>query len=88
MAHLISSVAETRDGALSSFLEVDLMKWFPVAFLTNGIFVVICVGCELATHVLLVSTLTNYAMSPPRTWVLRTLISYAHGAMSRSVLSV
>ena len=43
VAFPISSPAETRDRALSFFREVDFMRSFPVAFLTNGIFVVTCV---------------------------------------------
>ena len=38
VAYSISSIAETRDRALSSFLgKVDFMRWFLIVFLTNGV---------------------------------------------------
>ena len=36
VTYSISIVAETRDRALSSSREVDFMRWFSVAFITNG----------------------------------------------------
>ena len=49
----ISSVAETRDGVLREFSrEVEFMRWFPVAFLTNGVFIGTHGGIELAAPVL------------------------------------
>ena len=38
VANSISSVAETRDKALSFSREMEFMKWFPVAFLINEVF--------------------------------------------------
>ena len=43
----ISSVAETRDRALSFSREMDFIRWFSVAFLTNGVFIVTHRGIEL-----------------------------------------
>ena len=37
IAYSISSVAEARDRALSFSREAEFMRWFPVAFLTNGV---------------------------------------------------
>ena len=38
--------------ALSFSREVDFMMWFPVAFLTNGAFILVLGGIELTTPVL------------------------------------
>ena len=37
VAYSISSVAETRDRALSFSREVEFMGWFSIALLTNGL---------------------------------------------------
>ena len=52
VAYSISSVAEARDKARNFSREVELMRWFPAAFLTNGVFIVTPVGIELMTPVL------------------------------------
>ena len=53
VAYSISNVAETRDGmALSFFRVVEFMRWFPVAFLTNGVLKVTHGGIEVTTPVL------------------------------------
>ena len=48
----ISTVAETRNRALRLAREVEFMRWFPVAFLTNGAFKVTHGGRELKIPVL------------------------------------
>ena len=52
VTYSISSVAETRDRALSFSREVDLMRWFSVAFLANGVLKVTHGRNELTTPVL------------------------------------
>ena len=51
VAYSISSVAETRDRALSFSRRVDITGCSPVAFLANGVFIVTRVGFELTTRV-------------------------------------
>ena len=56
VAYLISSLAETRDRVLSYFSgEVNFTRWFPIAFLINGVFIVTRAGFEFTTP---------YVMSP------------------------
>ena len=65
VAYSISSVAETRDGALSYFSrKVEFTRWFPVAFLANGVLKVTRGGIELTTPVLRVRMLNYYVMAP------------------------
>ena len=50
LARSISNTAETRVGALSlGWREVDFMRWFSVAFLTNCVFIVTRVR-RIRTH--------------------------------------
>ena len=65
IAYSISSVPETGDRALSFSREVEFMGWFPVAFLTNGVFLKVTNGgIELTTSVLRVRVLNHYATTP------------------------
>ena len=43
---------------------VDVMRWFPIAFLTNGVFLVTLAGFELTTLALGVRTLSHYTTAP------------------------
>ena len=52
VAYSISSVAETRDRAMSFSREVEFMSWFPVAFLANCNFVMTRIGFDLKAPVL------------------------------------
>ena len=46
--------------------EMEFMRWSPVAFLTNGIFISTRVGLELTTHVLWVRKRSHYTAEPSR----------------------
>ena len=52
VAYSISSVEETRDRAPSISREMEFMRWFPAAFLANGVLKVTYGGIELTTPVL------------------------------------
>ena len=44
--------------------EVEFMRWFPAAFLTNGVLKMTHGGIELTTPVLLVRLLNHYTKAP------------------------
>ena len=44
--------------------EVDLVRWFPVAFLASGVFMVTLAGFELTIPVLRVRRLKQYKNAP------------------------
>ena len=56
------------------------MRWFSVAFLTNGIFIVTGVGFECIAVVLLVRTLDQDTTTPPKLCIKRdfTFSSFDH----------
>ena len=66
-AYSISSVDKTRDRASNRLLrEVEIMGWFPVACVTNGVFVVARGGIEIETHGLIFPMLDHYTTAPLR----------------------
>ena len=52
VAYSISSLAETKDEALSFSREVEFMRGCPVGFVANGAFIVTSVGFELTAPML------------------------------------
>ena len=67
VAYSISRIVQPETGLWLFAREVDFMRWFPVAFLTDGVFIVTRAGIELTTLVLWLCMLNHYA-TKPLTW--------------------